>query len=278
MCLGPEVSRLMLISIVTVVKDDVTGFLATRDSMLAQELSACEWIVVDGSSDTGAIPPLVEAAADRLSVNYAHQPPSGVYSAMNQALAMAHGLYVYFLNAGDEFYAADVLRRVRDALAPEPVWAFGPVGIISPTGTEVITPQWDYRHEQAQLFSRGHFPPHQGTIVHAQTLRSIGGFDVSYQIAADYAVCLRLSQLADPLTLPFVVAKFPEGGISTSQWQKSFREFHRARRSILHPVGVRAVKERWNTCRQYFLVFAHREIRPRLSLSARKPSSNQPSK
>lgn len=257
------------LSVVTVVKDDRDGFARSLASLREQELDGVEWIVIDGSSDIGAIPALLEQDSSPSAV-YRHEPPRGIYPAMNTALESASGDVIYFLNAGDTLVSPAVLARVREQLHASAVWGFGPVEIEEASGSVVVTPPWDYRAEKRSGFSRGFFPPHQGTFARTSALRQIGGFDTSYRIAADYAAALHLSLLADPVELPFVIARFREGGTSTVRWQESFREFHRARREILRPSGIAALRERWETARRYALVYAHREVRPRLSWLARR--------
>lgn len=253
------------LSVVTIVKDDPLGFAETLASLSVQDLTDVEWVVVDGSSDKEAIPEILATAPSQLRVKYLHEDPRGIYSAMNSGIAQCEGVYAYFLNAGDLLIDRSVLSQVRQSLVWTPVWAHGPVEIRQPEGSAVITPQWDFDRERRRSFARGHFPAHQGTFARVDALRSAGGFDVSFRIAADYAMFLRLAQIESPKVLPFVVATFNSGGISSQRWQESFREFHRARREILNPRGLAAVRERWETWRHFALVFAHREVRSRLS-------------
>ena len=253
------------LTIATVVKDDAAGFERTLASVDAHDLGDVELVVVDSSVDRDSVPAALTGLSFGGSVHLSWSPPSGIYPAMNDALAAATGDYVYFLNAGDELAERTVLAQVREALASdEATWAFGPVEIVERSGAHVITPSWDYRAEKRALFSRGLFPAHQGTFARRNALVSLGGFDLSYRISADYAMALRLSLVGDPLLLPFVIARFHEGGTSTEDWRSSFAEFHRARREILAPTGTAALRERWETARHYGLVYAHRELRPRL--------------
>lgn len=256
------------LSVVTVVKDDLPGFTRSKDSLAAQDCAGVEWVVVDGSAESTGVPSSL--ADSSLPVTYRHEPPRGIYPAMNSALEAATGDFVYFLNAGDTLASNTVLAQVKEFLGADEAWGFGPVEIEEASGATVVTPPWDYAAERRHGFSRGLFPPHQGTFVRTEELRRVGGFDTSYRIAADYAAFLRLSQRADPTELPLVIARFREGGMSTSRWQESFREFHRARRQILQPSGLAALRERWETARHFGLVFAHREIRPRLSWQRRR--------
>jgi GT2 family glycosyltransferase len=249
------------ISVVSVVKDDPDGFERTLISIMNQNLDDVQLVVIDSSGDPDVIPSLISSFPGE--VIYYWVPPAGVYSAMNKALTHASGNFTYFANAGDEFFSSHVLSDVR-SLAKDSVWAFGPVEIVEADGSRVFTPAWNYKAEQARGFSRGFFPAHQGTFVRTDQLRALGGFDTSYSVAADYAMALRLSLLADPVILPFVIARFHEGGLSTKQWKESFREFHRARQEILNPRGSARIKEEFDTRLHFAAVWLTREVRSRL--------------
>lgn len=244
------------LTVVTVVKDDPAGMRRSVGSLVAQDLDGVEYIVNDASDDGDAVPDVLAGVDHR----YAWMPPTGIYPAMNAALATATGAYVYFLNAGDAFRSADVLRRVREALAAEPAWAYGEVEIVHADGTRVVTPRWDYASEKAAQFSNGRFPPHQGTFARREALLAFGGFDPRYSIVADYAAFLRLGRIADPLYLDLVVATFAEGGVSTTRWPESLRQFHRARREILRPRGWASAREYAGTVRQAAAMTAYRGV------------------
>jgi glycosyltransferase involved in cell wall biosynthesis len=248
------------LSIITVVKDDYTGFARTIESISQQNLAGVEVCVIDSSIDSEAISALL-AASPAISHSYEWVNPTGIYPAMNTGVARAKGDYVYFLNAGDVLASADVVEQLHMSVRnASPSWLFGPVRIVSVDGSSVVTPAWDYAKEKSALFSRGLFPPHQGTLVRRELLEELGGFDVSYRIAADYAAFLRLSQIADPLVVDYVIAEFFEGGVSSVKWQESFREFHRARRLILQPIGTAALREHIETRVHFAKVFAYKEL------------------
>ena len=254
----------MWLSVVTVVKDDVDGFRSSVDSLLEQDVGGIELVVIDGSHDQTEIPEVLLTKDVRYPIRYRWLAPTGIYPAMNAALDECQGEYVYFLNSGDTLYNREVLKSVKGALQTRPVWAYGRVQIVGTKGRAALTPIWDYAREQRQLFARGLFPSHQGTFVRREVLGELGGFDVKFTVAADYAVSLELSRLAEPLVLPYVIASFHEGGASTALWKASFREFHRARVEILSPSGWPAFRERWNYFQNFAKVYLYREIRPHL--------------
>jgi len=238
------------LTVVTIVKDDLSGFEMSARSLAQQDLTDVEWVIVDSSADHGTIPRLIT----ELGVVARHEwvRPSGIYPAMNVGLGRATGEYVYFLNAGDTLADAGVLATIR-ALAENlrPLWMYGQVRFVSTSGRVTVPPPFDYQAEKAALFSRGRFPPHQGTVVRTQALKELGGFDTSFLIVADYVAFLRMSTLEDPVTTPAVIAEFAEGGASSVQWRESIEEFHLARVDVLQPQGTEAWKEQFHTTSQY---------------------------
>jgi hypothetical protein len=255
------------LTVITVVKDAPEDFLRTIDSFSHQGLTGVEYLVIDSSLNRTAIPEAI-AKYPAIETRYSWVEPAGIYPAMNAGLAQATGDYVYFANAGDTFYTFDVLSKVHTAvMSAAPSWMFGDAEILELSGAKVITPHWNYADEKSVSFSRGHFPCHQATFVQREILIGQGGFDNTYSIVADYAAFLKLTLIADPIYLDFVVATFTEGGISTTKWQESFSQFHRARKEILKPHGTAALREQLESSRRYAMVYLHREIRSKLKVA-----------
>jgi GT2 family glycosyltransferase len=248
------------LTIVTVVKDDPRGLERTFESLCDQDLSGVEYIVIDGSSTRIEVPNLVHASGIGAIVEWS--TPAGIYRAMNDGLARASGEYTLFLNAGDELLPRALSNLRASLLASAPTWAYAPVEIVGVDGSATTTPAWEFATESKYSFSRGFFAAHQGTVARTDTLRGIGGFDERYVIAGDYAVFLYLTREAPPLELKLPLARFHEGGVSSTRWARTLREFHRARRSILHPSGPGSRREFMWTGRQFLVTSVYRSPWP----------------
>ena len=231
------------LTVVTVVKDDPEGLKRTAASLQSARHDGIEHLIVDSSR----VPVNGIQAPD---ARILHEPPRGVYAAMNTGVLEARGEFVWFLNAGDEAATDEVLARIQEVVV-DTTWAFGPVIVVDRSGKETRTPAWSYQRERARAFARGHFPAHQGTIVRRQTLMDLGGFDTSFRICADYAMALHLSRVSDPVVIDTPLARFYEGGLSTAAWRESVKEFHRARREVLDPKGLSALVEGFDTGLQF---------------------------
>jgi putative colanic acid biosynthesis glycosyltransferase len=253
-----------LFSIITVVKDDLEGFAASLNSLEEQTHRDFEFVVIDSSRDPAAITKMLENSVLNQDISTAYQwcAPNSIYPAMNLGLASATGKFAYFLNAGDRLHAPEVLAKVARKLENRnSTWFFGPVEITDHvSNTTTTTPQWDYQKEKKNLFARGLFPPHQGTFAITQLLRDLGGFDPKYSISADYALFLKLSQMADPQEAGFPIAHFVTGGVSTHKWRESFEQFHRARIEILKPQGASQMREQLWTRWHFVKVWTYREL------------------
>jgi len=249
------------LSIITVVKDAPIDFARTLESLRTQNLEGVQYLVIDSSTNTLLIPTTLEqSGASFPALSYVWCEPTGIYAAMNIGVSKAMGTYVYFLNAGDELLPevlSQVLAASTGCTAP---WLIGQVEVESVTGTRVTTPTWNFAAEQKALFARGIFAPHQGTFARTDVLRTSGGFNENFRIAADYAAFLKLTLVSTPVMLPLTIARFYEGGLSTQKWRDSFKEFHQARVSILSPQGMQAVAERFYTARQFVAVGLYRGI------------------
>jgi hypothetical protein len=230
------------LSVITVVRDDSSGFSETLKSLNEQSLTEFNWVVIDSSADRTAISSLLESS--RRSADYLWVEPEGIYPAMNLGASVAKGCYLYFLNSGDTFFNSDTLSRVDEALtSTSPLWAFGNIDFWSQKGQKLTEPNWDYSKEQQHRFARGRFPGHQGLFVDKKAFEALGGLDTQFSIAADYHMVCRLSQIQAPRELGFVVANFTQGGASTVSWRTAQKEFRKARRVVFPPNIVDQLEE-----------------------------------
>lgn len=252
------------LTIITAVRDDREGLALTLRSLKDQDCRGIQLVIIDSSRDAAQVQGLLaeHQIPENLTVVLQWSPPAGIYAAMNLGLSHAEGRYSYFLNAGDELVEGSlmVLRTAIDERDVE--WLYANVEIRSLDGTQVTTSGFDLRREAQSSFSRGHFPPHQGTVVRTQLLRDVGGFDTSYQIVADYATFLRLTTITSPVHLDQTLARFFEGGVSTRRWAQAVREFHRARRVILQPRGGNSLREYMGTVQTLLTTAFHRSAWP----------------
>ncbi len=109
----------MKISIVTVCYNAADSLVPTMESVLAQTYTDLEYVVKDGGS-TDETERIVRGFRDRfeakgISFKYISEKDGGIYDAMNRAVDACSGEYINFMNAGDCFYEADVVKKIAGA-------------------------------------------------------------------------------------------------------------------------------------------------------------------
>lgn len=182
----------------------------TLKSIEMQKETDYEIIIKDGLSKDGSLDHLEET--EKLYIY--RQKDSGIYDAMNQAVSLAKGKYVYFLNCGDYFYDENSLSSIKIAIEKEPGRGiyygntyFRKAGTIIHV-PKIIDDFTCYRNipcHQACLFQRSLFLER--------------GFELSYKIRADYEFFLRQYFLnkIKPAYVETVIADYEGGGYSESK-------------------------------------------------------------
>lgn len=208
-----------LFSIVMVTLNCAHDAEQTARGVLAQDFDDFEFVVKDGGSTDGTVEGL-----RRLGIDPIIQPDSGIYSAMNHALAACSGRYVCFMNAGDKFAGPLVLQRVAAFLRANdgPEFVYGDVASFKPHpefegGAIPERPreiQYPDRLSRFLLYRR--MICHQAWFLRLDCCRAHGGFDERYQVLADYDLLLKLCgrPKVRAAHAPFVTAVFQGGGLS----------------------------------------------------------------
>lgn len=98
-------------SLLTVCYNPGEKLRTTVESALKQTYGNFELIIKDGVSRDGSLDSIKDLLADPRIRLYAEKD-SGIYDAMNRAVELAEGRYVFFLNCGDMLYDEKVLERV----------------------------------------------------------------------------------------------------------------------------------------------------------------------
>lgn len=167
-----------LISVITVVFNDVNNISKTIESVLLQNIppSDLEYIIIDGGSTDGTVEKIKEYK-EKIAI-FISEKDTGIYNAMNKALKYVTGKWCLFLNSGDvleheAFKALNVETCVADDVA-----------IIY--GNTIRSFQHGHRMRHRMTFKEGELPPvcHQSAFIKAEVMRKFG-YNERYRICAD---------------------------------------------------------------------------------------------
>jgi glycosyltransferase involved in cell wall biosynthesis len=214
-------SKRPLFSIITITLNCVDAAKRTARSVLAQDFTDYEYIVKDGGSTDGTVEQL---SALGLS-NIVSSPDGGIYGGMNAGLALAHGRYICFLNAGDVFAGPDTLAHVAQciAAADQPDFLYGDIrSLINHPylgrGTDQTAPGRliCYPNRLGRFYLYRKMICHQAWFV-KQEVYARQPFDRNYLILADYSYLLHMVLIhrVRYTHIPHVVVVFDGDGVSS---------------------------------------------------------------
>lgn len=98
------------LSIITINLNNKSGLIKTINSVINQEFTDFEWIIIDGASTDGS-KQLIEQYTQYITY-WISEPDKGIYNAMNKGIKIAKGEYCLFLNSGDYLASKYTLKRV----------------------------------------------------------------------------------------------------------------------------------------------------------------------
>lgn len=100
----------MKLSIITINLNNLIGLQKTIKSVITQNFSNYEYIIIDGGSTDGSVK-VIEHYSNSVDC-WLSEPDKGIYNAMNKGLLKANGEYCLFLNSGDYLANESVLSNV----------------------------------------------------------------------------------------------------------------------------------------------------------------------
>lgn len=237
----------MKFSIITAVRNRASTLGDALDSLAVQSHRDYEHIVQDGGSTDGTLDLLESRLDPRRSV--VSEPDGGIYDALNRALRRATGDVVGLLHSDDIFAHPEVLANVArlfDETGSDAV--YGELDYVGFDDTSRVIRHWrsgDYRPDKLR---RGWMPPHPALFLRRKVIETWGGYDTSYQIAADYDSILRYFGKGGitAVWLPEVIVKMRVGGESNRSLgrilRKSREDYRALRANQVGGIGALAWK------------------------------------
>ena len=213
-------AKLPILSVITVVYNNVNDIERTLLSVLNQTYGGIEYIIVDGLSNDGTLE-IIKRYEARIA-KLISEKDKGIYDAMNKGLTLASGDYVIFMNSGDEFFATDTVAQVF-ASVPDADIYYGETEMIDDGGNSL----GQRRHKAPQTFTWRGFKlgmsiSHQAIYIKRSL---IAPYDPKYQLSADIDWIIRAAKKAKIIVnVNRYVAKYLVGGMSKAKHKQSLLE------------------------------------------------------
>lgn len=104
----------MKVSIITINYNNRDGLEKTVRSVISQNPSLYEYIIIDGGSTDGSVDVIKKFAC--YITYWVSEKDRGIYHAMNKGIEAGKGDYYNFLNSGDCYHDKDVLDKFNKYL------------------------------------------------------------------------------------------------------------------------------------------------------------------
>jgi len=189
-----------LFSIITPSFNQAKYLRRTIESVLNQDFTDFEYIIIDGGSTDGS-QAIIQDYESRLSY-WESMPDKGQTDAINKGFSRARGKYLAWLNS-DDVYRPNALKEAADYLEQHPE-------------TGLVYGDCDFIDAQDQVI--GHFPaaqtdykrlrrgyvhvPQQSSFFRAELWKKVGPLDPTFYFAMDYDLWVRLAKEAHLVYLP----------------------------------------------------------------------------
>ena len=178
-------------------------------SVLGQTYSNIEYIVIDGGSTDGTVDE-IKKYADRLAY-WVSEPDKGIYDAMNKGIRQAHGKWINFMNAGDSFYAPDVLSKVFGEGKYNADYMIGVAKSSNGFYLKPVRTDFTYREVRAGGIN------HQASFIRL-SLFSDDCYRIKYRIIADELFFVKkvVFEGCSHVCLPFIICNYDANGVSSN--------------------------------------------------------------
>jgi glycosyltransferase involved in cell wall biosynthesis len=205
----------MKVSIITVAFNAFNTIRVALESVLAQDYTNLEYIVVDGGSGDGT-QDIINEYSHKIT-KFISEPDKGIYDAMNKGIQLSTGDFIAFLNA-DDFYGHDkVISLVAKALHESSADVlYGDLVYVDKEDTNKIVRFWKSGDYKPGDFLGGWMPPHPTFFARRDLFILYGNFNLKLKSSADYELMLRFihKKKAKVAYLPEVLVKMRIGGAS----------------------------------------------------------------
>jgi len=173
---------LPLVSIVTVVRNGVGTLQRCIDSVQNQIYKNVEHIVIDGGSTDGTLD--VINSNDSALDYFISEPDSGIYAAMNKGIRLSHGCYLAMVNSDDWLTLDGAEKSVRALEESDADFSVGYANVFNECGEHFHT--WEIGNFDDRILVSGTSFCHQAVFAHKACYNSVGLYDESLRISADY--------------------------------------------------------------------------------------------
>lgn len=205
----------MKVSIITVCYNSSQTIENTIQSVVSQNYSNIEYIIVDGLSSDDTLK-IIDRYKNKIT-KVISEKDNGIYDAINKGISVSTGDIVAILHADDFYTNENVISTIVNDFVNKRVDAiYGDLQYVDRLDTNQIKRNWVSGEYNKENFLKGWMPPHPSFFVTKECYNKFGVFNTSLKSAADYELMLRFLYKHNCTVdyIPQVLVKMRVGGKS----------------------------------------------------------------
>ena len=193
---------MLKVSIITVCYNSSETIENTIQSVVSQNYSNIEYIIVDGLSSDDTLK-IVERYKNKIA-KVISEKDNGIYDAINKGIAIATGDIIAILHADDFYTNENVISRIVNSFENNKVNAvYGDLQYVDRFDTNQIKRNWISGEYNKANFLKGWMPPHPSFFATKECYNKFGVFNTTLKSAADYELMLRFLYKHNSVQAPF---------------------------------------------------------------------------
>jgi glycosyltransferase involved in cell wall biosynthesis len=213
----------MKVSIITVSYNSDKTIRQTIESVLSQDYSDLEYIVVDGGSRDKTVE-ILKSFGDK--IKYISEPDNGIYDAMNKGMAMATGDVIGTIGSDDFYPDFQVISKIVGAFEYYKTDSiYGNIQFVNPGQEDKVVRFWEAGEYQYDNWLNGWMPPHPTFYLKRIAFEKFGNYHTNFVCSGDYELMLRMlyKHKLSAAYLPEVLMTMRNGGTSTASLRHRYR-------------------------------------------------------
>ena len=211
--------KVILVSIITVVFNNVSYIRDAIQSVSSQNYPHKEHLVIDGGSTDGTVE-VIKEYEDQISV-FISEPDEGIYDSLNKGIMHASGTVIGILHSDDLFCDEQVVSEMITKMSDtKSEFCFSDMVIMDDESGKVVR-YYMANYFKKWMFRIGWMPPHPTCFINKSLFDEFGLYSTKYKIAGDFDFLVRIfyGREINWSYLDRITVRMRKGGVSNSGWK-----------------------------------------------------------
>lgn len=221
----------MKISIITATYNSGATIRDTIKSVLSQNYSDFEHIIVDGGSKDKTIDIIKDFESQyKGRLKWISEPDKGIYDAMNKGIQLSTGDVIGILNSDDYFTSDTILDSIAKNITGVDA-VYGDIHFIDSENPQKCVRYYSSKNFAPWKMRFGYMPAHPSFYCWKKIYDKFGDYDLDFPIGADYEMLVRLLLInrIKAQYIPLDCVTMRTGGVSSS----GIKSHHQISKDIL---------------------------------------------